>query len=377
MKAFLTELKRRHVYRFGLIYLAVAWLLLQVTVTVQEPLNLPEWSDTLVIILLALGFPLVLVLAWALETKPADVSASAGSVTVESGVSLRDPAGIAKRGDIRFCVTQGGYRLAYSRFGSGMPLLRTGNWLSHQELEWDDFIWGPYLRDLSREFEMITYDGRGTGLSDREVDEFSLETMVEDMEVVVDANRLDKFAILAFSQSCAVSIAYAVRHPERVSRMVFFGGFTHNFRTEEEVRAMATLFAQNWGQDNAATRQIFTSALFPDATKEEFDSFNDFQRRSISPRDAARLFEACHAIDVREEAKKVSCPTLVMHARDEVGVSADYGRLMASLIPDARFVSLNSRNHVVLGREPAYQMVIEEMVAFMKEAPQRTYAATP
>jgi pimeloyl-ACP methyl ester carboxylesterase len=145
--------------------------------------------------------------------------------------------------------------------------------------------------------------------------------MVEDMEVVADANGLDKFAILAYSQSCAVSIAYAVRHPERVTRMVFYGVFAHTFLAPEEIEAFATLFAKNWGQDNAATRQLFTSAFFPDSTKEEFDAFNELQRNSVSP---------------------------------------------SLLIPGARFLTLSSRNHLVLESEPEYRRVVAEMAAFVK-----------
>ena len=252
------------------------------------------------------------------------------------------------------------------RVGSGPKLVRTGNWLSHQELEWELPMMRHLLRDLPRSFELVTYDGRGTGLSDREVTEFSLDTMVEDLEVVVDANKLDRFAILAYSQSCAVSIAYAVRHPERVTHMVFYGGFTHNFRTQEEIDAMATLFAQNWGQANPGTRQIFTSALVPDATKEEADAFNEWQKRSSSPDTAARLFRAVHRIDVREQAKRVSVPTLVMHSRDELGVPLEYAREMAALIPGARLVLLSSRNHILLEREPAYKQFLDETVSFIR-----------
>jgi pimeloyl-ACP methyl ester carboxylesterase len=222
------------------------------------------------------------------------------------------------------------------------------------------------LRDLSREFELITYDGRGTGLADRDVDEFSLETMIADMETVADANGLEQFSLVAYSQSVAVAIAYAVRHPERVSRMVLYGGFAHNFRTRDEIAAMATLFRQSWGQANPATRQLFTAALWPDSTREEFDAFNELQRESISPDTAAHLFTACHSIDVREQARAVAVPTLVMHSRYEPGVPLECSREIAALIPNARFVILDSRNHLVLEREPAYQHLMKETIAFLK-----------
>lgn len=400
MKAILEHIRHRQVYKVGAIYLALAWLLMQVTVSIEAPLNLPPWADTLVIVILAVGFPVALLLAWAGEDRRGDSPATmdttgpamaqtdasrAASAVVGSAGSDADPpgpvrpdrlgassapsagaaAGSARRGEIRFCTTPGGYRLAYARAGAGIPLVRTGNWVSHTELDWELSMYGHVLRDLSARFDLVTYDGRGTGLSDRDVEHFSLETMVEDMETVVDACGLEKFAILAFSQSCAVSVAYAAKHPERVSHMVLVGGFIRNFRTPEAIDAMATLFEQSWGQANPGTRQIFTTALFPDADKRVIDDFNEIQRLSVSPQGAARLFRAVHAIDVREQAKQLTVPTLVMHSRDEEGVPLEYGREIASSIPNARFVALNSRNHIILEHEPAYRQFFDETVRFV------------
>ena len=364
--SFWARIKRRKIVQLVIAYAVLAWLLVQIVVNVEAPLSLPGWSDTLVITLLAIGFPIAVLLAWVLEATPAGAPMPHAAPRPETAASSAESQNRPKRGEIRFCTTPGGHRLAYCRVGSGPKLVRTGNWLSHQELEWELPMMRHLLRDLPRSFELVTYDGRGTGLSDREVTEFSLDTMVEDLEVVVDANKLDRFAILAYSQSCAVSIAYAVRHPERVTHMVFYGGFTHNFRTQEEIDAMATLFAQNWGQANPGTRQIFTSALVPDATKEEADAFNEWQKRSSSPDTAARLFRAVHRIDVREQAKRVSVPTLVMHSRDELGVPLEYAREMAALIPGARLVLLSSRNHILLEREPAYKQFLDETVSFIR-----------
>lgn len=373
MKQLVAELRRRQVIKFCLVYLAVAWLLIQVAVNVEGPLNLPSWLDTLVITLVALGFPLALIVAW-LRESPGDRAgtqrADAATVFPAASTASEKDRPPPVRGQIRFCTTSGGYRLAYSRLGRGTPpVLRTGNWVSHLEVEWDSPSHQPMLRDLSSEFELVVYDGRGTGLSDRHVSEFSLETMVEDMETVADVNELGKFAIVAYSQSCAVSVAYAVRHPERVSSMVLYGGFLHNFRMQEEIDAMASLIAQSWGQANPATRQLFTSVLFPDATKEEYESFNELQREAIEPETAARLFRAGHSIDVRDLAKQVAVPTLVIHSRNEQGVPLECSREAAALIPGARFFAIDSSNHIVLEREPAYRQFIDEIVAFIKTAP--------
>lgn len=372
MKQFVAELRRRQIIKFCLVYLAVAWLLIQVAVSVEGPLNLPSWLDTLVITLLLLGFPISLILVWHREPIGAiDVPRPAASRADSSSASAQSEAGEPKRvrGDIRFCTTPGGYRLAYSRLGRGKPaVLRTGNWVSHLEVEWDSPAHQPMLRDLSREFELIVYDGRGTGLSDRNVEEFSLETMVEDMETIAHANELGKFGIMAYSQSCAVAVAYAVRHPEQITSMVLYGGFLHNFRTQQEIDAMAALIAQSWGQVNPATRQLFTSVLFPDSTKEEFESFNELQREAIAPETAARLFRACHSIDVRDLAQQVAVPTLVIHSRNEPGVPVECSREAAALIPGARFLAIDSMNHIVLEREPAYRQFIDEIIAFTKTA---------
>lgn len=382
MKRLITGLKRRQIYKFGVIYLAVAWLLIQIVVNVEEPLSLPGWMDTLVITLLGLGFPVGLLFAWTRETSARSAAAAeaapardhAGRQGIAPGALPRLPDAASTdgdearvfRGDIRFCMTPGGHRLAWSRLGAGPPLLRTGNWVSHLEIEWTSPVHRPMLRDLASEFDLVLYDGRGTGLSDRDVSEFSLDTMVEDMETVADANHLDKFSIVAYSQSCAVAVAYAVRHPERVSRMLLYGGFLHNFRTAAEIDAMATLFAETWGQSNPATRQLFTTVLFPDSKKDEFEGFNELQREAISPETAALLFRACHAIDVRELAAQVTSPTLVVHSRYEAGVPLECSREAAALIPNARLVILDSRNHLVLEREPAYRQLIDETVAFFK-----------
>jgi pimeloyl-ACP methyl ester carboxylesterase len=187
------------------------------------------------------------------------------------------------------------------------------------------------------------------------------------MEAVADANGLDQFAILAFSQSAGVSIVYAARHPERVTHLVIYGGFATSMLEKDEIEAMATLFEKNWGQQNAATRQLFTTSLFPDGTAEEVRGFNEIQRLGISPGDAARLFRACHDIDAREDAKRLMAPTLVVHARHEQGVPLESSRVMASLIPNSRLLTLDSNNHIALKREPAYQQFLDEAIAFVKD----------
>ena len=182
------------------------------------------------------------------------------------------------------------------------------------------------------------------------------------------------FALLGISQGCAVSIAYAARHPERVKRLVLYGGFAlgagkrpRSAADKEQAAAMLTLTRLGWGQQNPAFRQMFTSQFAPDATKEQADWFNDLQRASCSPENAARYLETAASFDVTELLGKVSAPTLVMHARDEVRVPFENGRRMAAGIPGARFVGLQSRNHLILEDEPAAPQFRDEIRAFLRE----------
>ena len=270
------------------------------------------------------------------------------------------------RPTVKFCRSRDGVRLAYSTVGDGPAVVKTANWLSHLELDWEGPVWGPYFRDLAQEHQLTIYDERGNGLSDWNVEHFSLDAFVADLETVVDAARLERFALIAFSQGCSPSIAYCVKHPERVTHLVLYGGFVRDFRGKEQIEAIATLIEQGWGQKNPVFRQMFTSTLIVDARKEEIDWLNEMQRVSTTAQNAAKLFRTIHAIDVTAVAPQVSTPTLVLHARGETGVPFECGREMASLIPGARLVALESDNHILLSREPAYARFMEEVRSFLR-----------
>jgi pimeloyl-ACP methyl ester carboxylesterase len=212
------------------------------------------------------------------------------------------------------------------------------------------------------------------GLSDWDVDDISFDAWVHDMEAVVDAAGVEKFDLLGISQGCAVSIAYAVRHAGRVNRLVLYGGFalgsakrSRTAADKEQEAAMLTLMRLGWGQENPAFRQMFTSQFVPDATKEQADWFNDMQRASCSPANAVRYQDVSAGIDVTELLSKVSVPTLVMHAREEARVPFENGRRLAAGIPGARFVPLQSRNHLILEEEPAYPHFREEIRSFLSK----------
>jgi len=247
--------------------------------------------------------------------------------------------------------------------------------MNHLEYDWDEgSVFRHFYVSLARDYTLIRYDARGNGLSDWDVEDVSLEAWVSDLETVVDAIGVKRFPLLGFSQGGAISIAYAVRHPERVSHLIIFGGFARGrmvrAKTEaerEKVKAMETLIRVGWGENNPAFRQIFASQLMPDATKEQLDWFNEMQRRTASPECAARYFTTVAGFDVTALLPKVTVPTLVMHAREEVAQPVELGRELAAGIPGAKFVAFPGRNHLPLEQDATMPRVIEEIDLFLSK----------
>jgi len=291
-------------------------------------------------------------------------------------IDLGGPAGrtrAAPKQEIKYCRTANGVRLAFATAGSGRPLVKTANWLNHLEFDWESPIWRHFLHRLAQNRTLIRYDARGNGLSDWDVPDISFEAWVRDLETVVDAAGVERFPLLGMSQGCSVSIAYAVRHPERLTHLVLYGGFAagrladpRSAEERQETEALMTLTRLGWGQENPAFRQIFTSQFMPSATKEQADAFNELQRKTTSPECATRYMEAVAHTDVRSLLGRVKTPTLVMHARGDARVAFERGRQMAAGIPGARFVALEGRNHLFLEHEPAAQRFFEELDLFLK-----------
>jgi pimeloyl-ACP methyl ester carboxylesterase len=274
--------------------------------------------------------------------------------------------------DIQFCTTCDGVRIAYCTTGKGPPLIKTANWISHMEFYWVSPVTRHWPRDLSKHHLFVMYDGRGTGLSDWRVEDFSFESWVHDLEAVVDSVGLDRFALLGMSAGGPISIAYTVRHPEKVSHLILYGVFARGWtkidlpqHKLEEMQALTKLIEMGWGRNNPAYRQIFTSMFVPEATTEYMHSFNDIQRMSTSPEIAAKYWGEINKIDVLDLLPKVRVPTLVLHARSDQITPFQAGRQVASLIPGARFVSLESRNHILLENEPAWQQLVAEIDRFV------------
>jgi pimeloyl-ACP methyl ester carboxylesterase len=227
------------------------------------------------------------------------------------------------------------------------------------------------LHALAARYRLIRYDERGNGLSDRDVADISFQAFVRDLESVVEASRLERFPLLGISQGCAVSIAYAVCHPERVTHLVLFGGYARGRKKRgsqkeiEQADALQTLMRLGWGQENPAFRQIFTSLFIPGGSAEQMQWLNDLQRNTTSPENAAQIRGTMNNIDVSDLLPRVRVPTLVLHCRHDAAVPFEEGRLMAAGIPGSRFVELEGRNHLILEGDPARARFLDEVRAFL------------
>ena len=278
------------------------------------------------------------------------------------------------RGELKveYCRAHDGVRLAYATVGRGPPLVKTANWMNHVVYDWETALRHLFL-DLARDFTLLRYDARGNGLSDWDVENLSLGAWVTDLETVVDAAGLDRFPLLGMSQGCAISVAFAVRHPERVSHLILYGGFARgaykraaNELELQKAKALASLIRTGWGDDSPAYRQLFASLFMPDATHEQLEKFAERQRKTTTPECAYRYFETTRNLDVTDLLSKVRVPTLVMHVRGDLIQPFEAGRELAAGIPGARFVALHGKNHVLLPQDPTTQRVLEEIRLFLK-----------
>lgn len=272
---------------------------------------------------------------------------------------------------IGFTRAPDGVRIAYATTGQGPVVVKAANWLTHVEHDVASPAWSHWLRFFSERTRLVRYDERGCGLSDWEAADLSFERWVEDLEAVVNELRLDKFTLLGMSQGGAVAIEYAARHPERVEKLLLYGAFAGGIRargTEAEARqwgALAEIMEMGWGARNPAFRQLFTTLFMPEATDEQDANFNELQRLSCRPANAARLFREFGRVDVRHRLKELRVPTLVMHARGDALVPYEAGRQLAAEIPGARLESFHSRNHILLANEPAWLRFQEAVTRFM------------
>lgn len=283
-----------------------------------------------------------------------------------------EQAATSSQQDISFCRSADGVGIACASVGAGPPLIKAANWLTHVEYDWDSPAWRPFLHWLAVRYRLIRYDGRGTGLSDREVGDISFDAFVQDFEAVVDAANVERFAVLGISQAAAIAIDYAARHPERVSKLVLLGAYAQGRKRRgsdsetEKAETFLAMLRHGWGDQNSAFMRAFASMFIPSGTPEQIKWVADLQRVTTSAENALRIRNACDDIDVLALLPQVRVPTLVLHCRNDGVVPLEQGRLIAASIPNARFVTLESDNHVLLAGEPAWPRFLAEIEAFLR-----------
>lgn len=293
--------------------------------------------------------------------------------TSESAVAPEIPPPPVATPPVQTCRTSDGVSIAFASAGEGLPIVRTATWFNHLEYDWSVHLRGALLHHLAGRFQVIRYDGRGTGLSDRYVPEISFATFEEDLRAVVDALQLPRYALFGISQGAATAIAHAVRYPGRVARLVLNGGLAlgrnkrGSARDREEGDALLTLMRHGWGDAHSAFLRAYATLFYPGASAAEIKALAELQRMATSAENAIRVRLASADIDVTGLLVQVSCPTLVVHSRYDNAVPLAEAERLASRIPDARLLVLESENHVLLPGEPAWQPFIAEMEAFLAE----------
>lgn len=279
--------------------------------------------------------------------------------------------GLDQQTPVRFCRANDGINIAHAQVGSGPPLVMTGSWMSHLEEDWVGGGWAKFLSELARDFTLIRYDMRGNGMSDWDDVDISFARLVEDLGSIVDCYDYEQVAIFGPSASAAVSIAYSLENPGKVSRLVLYGGYARGKRrrgdagSRAESEAMATLIREAWGRDNPMARQMMTTLYTPDASQEEAEDFNEFQKICAPAENIARFLEVYDDIDISELLDQVVTPTLVIHCVGDSVSPYSQGKLLASSIPGASFASLNSNDHLISDTDPEFPRLLHKVREFL------------
>jgi pimeloyl-ACP methyl ester carboxylesterase/DNA-binding CsgD family transcriptional regulator len=278
------------------------------------------------------------------------------------------------RQHIHYVTSFDGTRLAWAESGAGPVLVKAANWLTHLEYEWESPVWKHWMQFFTAHFRFVRHDERGCGMSEWNGRQLVVETWTADLEAIIDAARpAEPVTLLGISQGAVACITYAIRHPERVARLILYGGYARGALRrgtpvkERAYRAMVDLARSDWGNDNPTFRQVFTSRFIPGASAEQLQWFNELCLKTTTAEIAARLLEARAVMDITPSLRDVRMPTLVIHAGGDQVVPVGEGRLLASEIPGAHFVEVESRNHVLLEHEPAWQRFQEEVLAFVQQ----------
>ncbi len=299
--------------------------------------------------------------------RRATIAGAGESLSSASGAS---PSPATLETEVRYCSARDGVRVAYAMTGQGPAIVRAAHWMSHLRYDAESPVWRHWIRELSAQNTLLRYDERGNGMSQWNVDDIGFEAMVADLESIIDASGLERVVLLGVSQGCAISVAYAVRHPERVAGLILYGGYVKGWRARgdaEEItlrKAMGTLMRRGWGKDDPLFRQLFTAMFIPGASREQVEWFNELQRKTVTPENAFRLAESFADIDVGDLLPRIAVPTLVMHARGDKVAPLSSGQSFAAGIAGARLIELDSSNHILLEDEPAFAEFINQVRRF-------------
>jgi pimeloyl-ACP methyl ester carboxylesterase/DNA-binding SARP family transcriptional activator len=296
----------------------------------------------------------------------------AGDPLDDPNVSAPRSASLATQ-RVHFCTTTDDVRLAYASSGSGPPLVKASNWLTHLDYDWDSPVWRHWWQALSINHTLVRYDERGCGLSDWDVDSdsYSLEAWVRDLETVVDALGLERFPLLGISQGGPIAVTYAARHPERVSHVIVYGTCARatwaraSDERRRELAALGELIKLSWGTDQPGFRQVYDAKFLPDGPLEQWRAFDELQRRSTSPRNAHRLWKAFGTLDCSKAARELDVPTLILHAADDQVWPFDEAEELHSLIRGSQLVKLASNNHILQADEPAFSEFVLAVEGFL------------
>ena len=273
--------------------------------------------------------------------------------------------------EIRYCSSKDNTIIAYAKVGNGSPLLKAPNFMSSLEHDWRSPIWMHLYRFLAEGHTLVRFDQRGNGSSDLEPLEITFNSFVEDMEAVVNESKIDKFPILGVSQGCAVSIAYAIRNPNKVSHLILIGGFVRgkgqrgDSSYQEKSKMEQTMILSGWEDENPAFRQYFTTSMIPEGSKEQMDSFNNIMKITTSAKNAAKISSVNDQIDVSDILLKLEVPTLIFHCIDDARVPISEGKFMAANIKNSKFIPIKSKNHVLLETEQGWDLFKDEVTKFL------------
>lgn len=272
---------------------------------------------------------------------------------------------------VRYTSSVDDTQIAYAISGTGPPLMRAGHFLTHLEKDARNSVFRSSIEMFSAHHKLIRYDQRGTGLSQTDVEELSIEAYANDLLAVADAVGLDRFPIFATSQGVPIAIHFAATHPSRVSRLVLCGGFAQgrmvrddNY-SREEAEVLMTLVRMGWGKPDSAFMSAFISIFCPDASRAERASLVESQLASATAEMAARVRMTIDKFNVVDLLGQVQAPTLVIHASGDALHPVSQGRLLASKIPAAEFRLVESNNHIFLKSTPAWDEIMSAALEFL------------